>query len=84
MFQCDQCVQCCRNLQRSELYKDLHDGSGVCRYLKGNLYSIYEQRPLLCRVDACYQVFFKDLMSYEDYLQRNYESCRELKKLRGK
>lgn len=42
------------------------------------------QRPLLCRVDACYQVFFKDLMSYEDYLQRNYESCRELKKLRGK
>ena len=53
MFQCDMCGECCRNLGRSSLYRALHDGDGVCRYLTGNMCSIYKDRPLLCRVEEC-------------------------------
>lgn len=68
MFLCDMCGECCRNLNKSPIYDDLHDGDGVCRYLKGNLCTIYENRPLLCRVDESYSVFFKDLISYDCFL----------------
>ena len=79
MFKCDKCGEFCRNLHKSPLYKDLHDGDGVCRYLKGNECSIYENRPLICRIDDSYEVFFKQELSYEEYLQLNYESCKILK-----
>lgn len=80
MFVCDKCGQCCRNLHKSPLYKDLHDGNGICRYLEGNICSTYENRPLLCRVDECYELFYKDILEYDEYLQLNYESCKILKK----
>lgn len=84
MFTCDKCGECCRNLNKSPLYDDLHDGDGICRYLEGNLCSIYEERPLLCRVDESYYIYFKDKLSYEEYVQLNYKYCNELKKSRRK
>lgn len=80
MFRCDKCGQCCRNLDKSPIYNDLHDGDGVCRYLCGSECSIYNERPLICRIDEGYEVFFKDKVSYEEYLQLNYECCEILKK----
>ena len=74
MFKCDKCGQCCRNLHKSPIY------DGICRFLKGNICSIYESRPLVCRVDESYDAFFKEQMSYEEYIQRNYECCEKLKK----
>ncbi len=68
MFVCEMCGECCRNLDKSELYASLHDGNGICRYLRGNLCSVYERRPLLCRVDECYAVFVKDKMSYKLFI----------------
>jgi len=59
MFACDCCGCCCRNLKKSELYADLDRGDGACKYLVGNLCSIYEKRPLFCRVDECYELFLK-------------------------
>lgn len=84
MFKCDKCGECCRNLQKSPIYDDLHDGSGICRYLRGDRCSIYEQRPLICQVDKCYETFFKDTLNYEKYLQLNYECCEILKSNRRK
>lgn len=83
MFKCDQCGECCRNLQKSPIYNELHNGNGVCRYLKGNICTIYENRPLLCRVDEYYGLMLKDQLSYEEYLELNYKYCKELKNLRG-
>ena len=80
MFHCDQCGECCRNLDKSPLYKDLDRGDGVCRYLCGNLCSIYETRPLLCRVDACYELFFQELVSRDEFYEMNYRVCRKFKK----
>ena len=73
------CGECCRNLNMSNLYKDLHDGSGICRYLDGNKCSIYSDRPLFCRVDECFETFFKNEMDYEEYLMANYHYCKKLK-----
>lgn len=79
MFCCDQCGECCRHLLLSPLYAGFHDGDGICRYLEGNRCSIYEDRPLICRVDECYEAMFKGTMAYEDYLQMNYACCALLK-----
>lgn len=79
MFKCDKCGECCRNLDKSDLYKDLDRGDGICKYLDGNMCSIYEERPLLCRVDESYEVLFKDIINRSDYYKFNYESCKKLK-----
>lgn len=80
MFRCSQCGECCRNINKAPIYKELDSGNGVCRYLKGNLCSIYEKRPLFCRVDESYDTFFKYVMKLEDYYKLNYEACKRLKK----
>ena len=80
MFKCDKCGACCRHLERSELYRDLDRGDGICKYLSNNLCSIYEERPLKCRVDDSYHQIFKDKMSLDEFYQINYEACASLKK----
>lgn len=67
MFHCEQCGGCCRHLKNSPIYANLDRGDGICRYLSGNLCSIYENRPIFCRVDECYELYFKDSMSQEEY-----------------
>ena len=79
MFKCDRCGQCCRSLHNSPIYDELHNGDGICRFLKGNECSIYETRPMVCRVDESYDVFFKYTLSYAEYIQFNYECCKILK-----
>lgn len=75
MFPCEKCGACCRSLNTSPLYADLDRGDGVCRYLQGNLCSIYEQRPMLCRIDQCYELFYKEQYSLEEYYQLNLDLC---------
>lgn len=79
MFKCDMCGQCCRHLNRSEIYKKMDRGDGVCRYLDGNKCSIYKKRPVFCRVDESYEVFFKEIYSKQEYYKLNYEACKRLK-----
>jgi len=62
------------------LYDNLNRGDGVCKYLIGNLCSIYNERPLFCRIDECYELYFKDTMSKEEYYRLNMEECKKLKK----
>lgn len=81
MFKCDCCGCCCRNLDKSELYADLDRGDGTCKYLVDNLCSIYSERPLFCRVDECYELYFKEEMSIEEYYKMNALACEKLKRL---
>lgn len=78
MFPCEKCGACCRNIKKSELYASLNRGDGVCRYLKDNLCSIYEIRPLLCRIDESYERFFKEKYTREEYYRLNLEICHKL------
>lgn len=79
MFNCDKCGECCRNLDKSPMYNDLHNGDGICKHLIGNECSIYHERPLICRVDEGYEAFFQNEMGYEEYLHLTYECCKILK-----
>ena len=82
-FHCDRCGECCRHLDMSDLYADLDSGNGTCKYLVGNLCGIYEKRPLKCRIDECYDLFFSEEMTKEEYYRKNYEMCTILKKKKG-
>lgn len=81
MFKCDCCGCCCRNLDKSKLYADLDRGDGTCKYLIGNLCSIYSERPIFCRIDDCYEKFFKEDMDLNEYYRLNEIECKKLKKL---
>ena len=43
-----------------------------------NLCSIYDNRPLLCRIDDSYDIYFKDIYTKEEYYKLNYEVCKKL------
>lgn len=83
MFKCDCCGECCRNLDKSDLYSELDRGDGTCIYLDGNKCSIYNKRPLLCRIDECYELYFKEQYSIEEYYELNYKICKKLQNRGG-
>jgi hypothetical protein len=70
-------------LDKSYLYKELDRGDGVCKYLSGNICSIYDDRPLLCRVDDSYNIYFKEQYTKEQYYNLNYEVCKKLQSKGG-
>ncbi len=80
MFRCNKCGACCKSLDKSYLYHMLDRGDGVCKYLVNNQCSIYDNRPILCRVDESYMKFYSKLMTSEEYYRLNYEACDKLKK----
>ena len=82
MFVCTMCGECCRNLDKSDIYKELNRGDGICKYLEGNMCTIYDNRPLLCRIDESYEYLFKDKISLDEYYNINYEVCKKLKEKR--
>ena len=69
MFECRHCGCCCRNLDKSDIYAPLDRGDGICRFLSGNDCTIYEKRPLLCRVDESYDCYFHLYVSREKYYE---------------
>jgi len=78
MYPCTKCGCCCRNLHKSELYFELDRGDGVCKYLNENKCSIYDTRPLICRIDACYDMFFSMHMSRDEFYKLNLIICNKL------
>jgi Fe-S-cluster containining protein len=81
MFNCEHCGCCCRNLDKSEIYASLDRGDGVCKYLEGNDCSIYNNRPLLCRIDESYDYMFSSIMPRDEFYRINKQACKKLRKL---
>ena len=63
----------------ADIYKELDDGTGKCKYLSGNLCSIYDDRPLKCRIEDSYYAFFSDEMTKDEFYRQNYEMCKKLR-----
>jgi len=80
-FFCDKCGLCCKNIKGIKELKEFDRGDGICKYLneKTNLCEIYENRPLICRVDEMYEKYFYKFYSKEEYYQLNYNACKKLK-----
>jgi hypothetical protein len=81
MFNCDKCGECCKHLHLSSLYTELDRGDGVCKYLVNNLCSIYNNRPIKCRIDESYEVYFRKIYSLEEFYEINRTICNKLKYL---
>lgn len=79
-FFCDKCGLCCRHIDKVPQLAHFDLGNGVCKYLRDNLCSIYDDRPEICRVDYMYEKFFKNYMTLEDFYKLNEQGCEELKK----
>jgi len=81
MFECDKCGECCKNIGNREELKEYDRGDGVCKFLdeKTNLCKIYENRPLICRVDEMYKVYFCKFLTKKEYYELNYRACEILK-----
>ena len=80
MFECSKCGNCCKHLERSELYKELDRGDGICRYLSDSICTIYDKRPLLCRIDESYDSIFYEIYTKEEYYKLNKDACSILNK----
>lgn len=77
-FPCNQCGECCRHIDQIPQLATFDLGNGICRYLQGNLCSIYEIRPEICRVDIMYERYFKMLYTREEFYQMNIRGCQKL------
>ncbi len=81
-FNCTCCGACCQQLEVfGQEYKWLDNGNGTCVYFdeKTNLCSVYEIRPLICRVDFGYSLYASKL-SYDEYVRLTNIACNLLQK----
>lgn len=79
-FHCNRCGACCRNLPLfGPAYAWLDNGQGQCRYFepRSSLCAVYALRPLICRVEEGYRLFFAHI-DYGEYLRACREGCRRL------
>lgn len=78
-FKCEMCGECCRRIGLSGLLKEFENEKGECIHLtEDNLCEIYDARPDICRVDRMYELYFKDIMKLDEYLNENYKCCQNL------
>lgn len=77
-FPCTKCGLCCRNL--NDAYSDLNRGDGICMYLdtENELCSIYNKRPLKCRIDDSYKQVYYNTIDKESYYQLNAKACNNM------
>ena len=80
-FQCDMCGLCCQRVGLSNVYKHLDRGDHVCRYYEDDTHrcGIYDERPIICNVEAFYENHMKEKMSKEKFFELNYSVCENLK-----
>jgi len=80
-FQCDMCGLCCQRVGLSDVYKHLDRGDHACRYYEDSTHrcSIYDERPIICNVEAFYEKYMKSKMSKEMFFKLNYSVCEKLK-----
>ena len=58
----------------------LNRGDGTCRHFDDNtkLCSIYQDRPLVCRVEEYYEKHLADLYKWNDFVKINLAICDKL------
>ena len=86
-FQCNKCGLCCQHVDNFKADDEQLDrGDGTCRYFEEEtrLCSIYNDRPLICRIEDFYNAYLKDSISKNEYYDLNRLSCIELKKKYGR
>lgn len=76
-FKCTQCGLCCQNI--SKILPEFDLGNGTCKYYDPDtkLCTIYEDRPLVCRVKD-YWLLNDTGLSWKEWCDLNYQVCQKL------
>jgi Fe-S-cluster containining protein len=85
MFECNNCGACCRMPAVRAYGLPVRD-DGSCMHLVDNKCSIYNDRPLVCRIDDGWKEFFSKSMTLEQWYAWNKEWCvklQEQERVRG-
>lgn len=79
MFPCERCGCCCRRIGEVFFARHMAKPDGVCKYLNEvtNLCTIYNERPIFCRVDELYEKNLSDKISRADFYRINKEVCKK-------
>lgn len=84
IFPCTRCGLCCQHIDKVELLRVYDRGDGVCIHYKPGLgCTVYEIRPLACRIDDGYQAFASNQMSQQEYYHINAQVCNKLQEVAG-
>lgn len=76
-FPCTQCGACCRRVGKFKDFPEPVKEDGSCAHLKeDNTCAIYENRPLICRVEYLYSYFAP--LTPEEYIQENIKACNRM------
>lgn len=76
-FPCTACGKCCRRVNLSEQTSFLDRGDGACQYFneQTSLCNIYENRPLVCRVEDYYKTYLSHLYEWDEFVKINLDIC---------
>jgi Fe-S-cluster containining protein len=79
-FPCTACGKCCRKVGFSPQTQFLDRGDSVCRHFneKTNLCNIYEDRPIVCRIEDYYTTYLSSQIGWIDFIEINQEICKKL------
>ncbi len=81
-FPCTSCGACCSFIEGIEFLSE-YNNNGQCSKLVDNKCTIYESRPLLCRIDESYEQIFSTLMTQEEFYMQNALACNVLQEKLG-
>lgn len=81
-FPCTSCGLCCKKIGITPEFFKLNRGDGICRYFNDdtNLCSIYENRPIVCRIEDYYRKYLSELYKWDDFVAINLKVCDTLQK----
>lgn len=80
VFPCTSCGECCKNVHLSEHTAYLDRGDGICHHFDeaSKRCSIYEHRPLICRVEDYYHQFLTEAYTWDEFVKINLDICHTL------
>jgi uncharacterized protein len=83
-FPCVACGICCKHLDE-RVYGDLRMPNGACKYYDPMLKmcSVYDRRPLTCRIDDFYDAHLKPTYSRKQFYELNAQACLNFMELEG-
>jgi len=80
-YPCTSCGLCCQNVSDVSELQELSGEGGACIHLdERNECSIYDERPLLCRIDESYNAGLFPQFTLREFYEVNANACNKLQK----
>ncbi len=81
MFQCDKCGCCCCAVGTNPLYKEwIAEMEYADTMILVPNYVVFIMSAIsFCNIDACYDIYFQNVLSRDDYYKINHVACEKLR-----